>query len=142
MADAADDGGGVAYAIAAVMARRAAEVSHLLQAAVSPAATDRDGNGLLHWAAAANAPECATAVLDRGGDVDGRNGAGEAPLHWAAARGHVGVAAVLLSRGAPPGAMDAQVRGAGVPCTVCVCTRCAFIGCMRVCVHASVWVHA
>jgi uncharacterized protein len=61
-----------------------------------------DGWTPLHLAAFFGHPELATALLDRGADVDARstNGLKNTPLHAAAAGGYTDLVALLLQRGA------------------------------------------
>ena len=66
-----------------------------------PVARNRGGFTALHAAAFAGAPEIASALLDRGADVnDKRNKAGVTPLSVAAEQGHAQVAKILIDHGA------------------------------------------
>jgi peptidoglycan/LPS O-acetylase OafA/YrhL len=80
----------------------------------SPGAVDRTdafwGLTPLAWAAMRGEPAIVAAVLDAGGDADGRDGSGNTPLHHAAYFGRDAAARLLMERGADPGAVNAVGR--------------------------------
>lgn len=70
---------------------------------------DRSSRGYaLHWAALQNQVDSITTLLDRGMDVDIRDGEGRTPLMAAAAFGSTEAAELLIARGADPMARDSQ----------------------------------
>jgi ankyrin repeat protein len=70
---------------------------------------DRSSHGFaLHWAALQNRVDSIATLLDRGMDVDIRDGEGRTPLMTAAAFGSLDAAAFLIARDADPMARDSQ----------------------------------
>ena len=62
----------------------------------------------LHFAADANGPELAQALIAAGAVVDARSVAGQTPLWWACNNGNTAVARVLLAAGADPNAQSTE----------------------------------
>ncbi len=74
---------------------------------------DKAGFTVLHYAAYAGLPEVASALIDRGADVNAVSGwLGVTPLHLAALKNRIMVAAVLLARGARVNIRDKRGRTA------------------------------
>ncbi len=107
-ADAVDHAGRSALMVAAGWARGDV-VRALLAAGVDANRADELGSTALHFAAGCRrgtAPECLTALLDAGADIDEETRGGTTPLMLAAHWGHVASVQTLLSHGADPNARD------------------------------------
>lgn len=72
------------------------------------AATDKDGNNALHWAATLGQTEVAGLLLARGVPREAMNADAETPLHIAIKEGNEETALLLLQRGANPNTKDGQ----------------------------------
>jgi palmitoyltransferase len=72
----------------------------LARALTRRAAPLAQGYLALQWAALNNRVAAATALLERGADVNAADGQGQTALHWAAVRGAVPAAELLLRAGA------------------------------------------
>ena len=81
-----------------------AQDGHLVNAA------DTYGMTPLHWAARANAFDCATLLVERGADPNAENRTGRVPLHLAADADQEGIIWLLADWGADLDAQDKQGR--------------------------------
>ncbi|CAM9371150.1 unnamed protein product [Ectocarpus sp. 4 AP-2014] len=64
----------------------------------------------LHRAAAYNHQDIASLLLEKGADIEARDGTGQTPLFWACKGGHGEMITLLLSKGAHINAQDTKER--------------------------------
>jgi ankyrin repeat protein len=102
-------GGAAGGLIGAIRKQDAAEVKKILADKVDLNAPDQQlGMTPLAWAAAVGNVEIAGLLLERGAQVDGKNGDGATPLHVASFLGRAGVVELLLAKKGDPNARNTK----------------------------------
>jgi ankyrin repeat protein len=102
-------GGAAGGLIGAIRKQDAAEVKKMLADKVDPNAPDQQlGMTPLAWAAAVGNVEIAGLLLERGAQVNGKNGDGATPLHVASFLGRAGVVELLLAKKGDPNARNTK----------------------------------